>query len=69
MARPFSGVKNFVTMNNRPTIRQTDKTEHKAKTAHQSHHGSSSISFVKSWKIVCLAHQIQQPKFIKLRIS
>ena len=48
MDRPFSGEKNFVTMNNRPTIRQTDKTEHKAKTAHQSHHGSSSISFVKS---------------------
>ena len=50
MDRPFRGVKNFVTMNNRPIIRQTDKTEHKAKTAHQSHHGSSSISFVKSLK-------------------
>ena len=47
MDQPFSGEKNFVTMNNRPTIKQTDKTEHRAKTAHQSHHGSS-ISFVKS---------------------
>jgi hypothetical protein len=60
MDEPFSGEKNFVTMNNRPTIKQTDKTEHRAKTAHQSHHGSS-ISFEKSWKIICLAHQIQQP--------
>ena len=60
MDGPLSGEKNFVTMNNRPTIKQTDKTEHRAKTAHQSHHGSS-ISFVKSWKIICLAHRIQQP--------
>ncbi len=49
MDRPLSGEKNFVTMNNRPTIKQTDNTEHKAKTAHQSHHGSS-ISFVESLK-------------------
>ena len=61
MDRPFSGEKNFVTTNKRPAIKQTDKTEHSANTAHQSHHGSSSISFVKSWKIVCLAHRIQQP--------